>query len=205
VNEAIDPHIDGFLPIGWLDEFRSDEFPFTSLRAEIVAEAPIGAEWMELAVVDPDNLAEKGFPFIAVPGSETNGKRLLVAVPAFTVLSGSPEITYGIRLGESEWNHGVEPLKGVRGGPIAVTDPQNPLITRYTMAMIMGTSSYIPSPVLTSVTPEFYVALEEVRPAISEAGLRPAADLVAHLDDDDLIRLAVGTLIRELRVSHWMF
>jgi hypothetical protein len=102
VTEPIDPHIDGFRPIGWNEEFQSGDFSFSRIRAEIVVEAPIGVEWPHLAVVDPDNLSGKGFPFVAVPGSEANGKRLLMAVPIFTVLSGSSEITYALRLRQSE-------------------------------------------------------------------------------------------------------
>jgi hypothetical protein len=58
--------------------------------------------------------------------------------------------------------------------------------------MMMGTSSYIPFPALNSLTAEFYIALDEVRPPVPEAGMRPAADIVSHLGDDDLLLLVVS-------------
>jgi hypothetical protein len=56
--------------------------------------------------------------------------------------------------------------------------------------MTMGTASYIAQSLVVP-TAEYYVALDEIRPPVPEAGLRPAADLVNHLGDDDLLQLAV--------------
>jgi hypothetical protein len=61
---------------------------------------------------------------------------------------------------------------------------------RYIIEMNRGTASEIAqSP--RAPTPDSYSALDEIRPPVPEDGIRPGADLVSHLADDDLLRLAV--------------
>jgi MoxR-like ATPase len=143
-------------------------------------------------VVDPDNPTEKGFPFVVVPNWEQGGKRLLVSAPIFAVLSDVSQMSYSLRHRQSEWNHGAEPLKGPRGGPPAFPDVKIKGMIRYNIEFGMGTSSYIPNCALTSITAEFYAALDEVRPPVPEAALRPSAQIVSHLGDSDLLRIAVN-------------
>jgi hypothetical protein len=74
VDKPEDPRVDGFLPIGWMEQFGSRGFRFGCLRAEIVVEVPKEFDESELFVVDPDNLHEPGFPFVAIRGSENGGE-----------------------------------------------------------------------------------------------------------------------------------
>jgi hypothetical protein len=62
---------------------------------------------------------------------------------------------------------------------------------RYTIEMKLRMASYIAQPARVS-TPEFYSALDEIRPPVPEDGIRPAANLEIHLAEDDLLRLVVA-------------
>jgi hypothetical protein len=120
-----------------------------------------------------------------------HGKRLLLAVPGFSVLPAIPELTYALRHEQLGWLHGAEPLQVPRVGPSVAFDGKNKAMKRYTLEMTMGTSNYIESRALSSVPAEFYVALDAVQPLVPECGYRPCVDIVNRLNDKDLLQLAV--------------
>jgi hypothetical protein len=62
---------------------------------------------------------------------------------------------------------------------------------QYTIEMKLRMASYIAQPARVS-TPEFYSALDAIRPPVPDDGIRPDADLGSHLAEDDLLRLAVA-------------
>jgi MoxR-like ATPase len=179
------------LPIGWINEFLLPRFNHSQVRIEIVVEAPPDLDGSQLSVVDPDNISENGYPFVAIPGSSGAQKQLFVAVPLFAMGARATQITYALRHETAGWDHGFEPVRDLHGSPTVSTSATDPLMKLYTIEFLTEIPNYIVSAGSVSSLPEFYVALDEVRPSIPEKRFTPTAAIVNRFGDDALLRLAV--------------
>jgi hypothetical protein len=188
--------VEGFLPIGWSDEYLDPDYSFGVVRAEIIVELPSSVDGAALSVVDPRNRDAPWSPFVRIDGLEDETKQLLVTVPAFCIFATAADITYAIRHKVLGWKHVVNECSC----PTIEQHPTDPDGQVYRRQFNIGQSKYIKYQSPTIITPQFYVALENVATTAPADDLSGAAELIKHLGEDELVRLVM--LYPSTKISH---